>query len=515
VLLIASAVAVALLAAGCGSASTTTSAGSTSATNNDVLTIPYLNDISVPDPDIFYDIEGSSVILSTYEGLVTYAPNSTTIAPGLAASWTESPNRLTYTFKLRSGVRFHSGAAMTSADVKASFLRRAALNQASAYMVAPIKSMSTPDPLTFVVTLKHPVDPFIHYLASIWGPKVIGPAALQTHAGTDHGQAWMSMHEDGTGPYELTSFQRGTQYTLTRFPGYWGSAPFFRTVLIKIVPDMGTQQLQLRNGDLDAIMHSFPASELSSLPSNVTVVHDKGFLRPLLYVNTNKPPFSDPAVRRGLRSALNVPQLISEGYSGTATPSAGPYQAPLLSGQPSLPYAASPAAAKAAFGKASTKNILFAYTSDDSGVQSRVAELLQAQLESAGLNVTLKQVPLSQAYNYIKDLKHAPDLVMATFVPDAAHADTWARIIWSTTGGLNLLGYSNPTIDKLLNQALSAPSAQADALYRQAGQMLIDSDSLFFLGDLDDTFVFRKGLTGITYVPAYPWTVDYATLRRG
>lgn len=515
---LAAAAALALVAAGCGAKTKDdggATAGAGSPAGSTVLTIPYLADMSVPDPDVFYDIEGNAVILSQYEGLVKYAPESTKIVPSLATSFTVSKDRLTYTFKLKSGVKFHSGATMTSADVKASFERRAAVGQAPAYMVAPIASMSTPDPQTFVVKLKSPVDPFLTYLASSWGPKVIGPAALKTHAGSDHGQTWLRTHGDGTGPYELTSFKRGRQYTLTRNDAYAGPKPFFREVDIKITPDISTQRLELQNGDLDAVMHSFPASELSSLPSSLEIKRESSFLRLLMYVNTNKAPFDDPAVRRGLRSALDIGQLVSQGYSDTATASTGPYPKELLTDQPALPYHPDPAAAKAALGKAATKKITLAYTADESGVQRRVSELLQSQLSAAGLDVTLKEVQLPQTYAYIKDLAHAPDLLLATNTPDGAHPDTWARILFQSKGGLNFLGFSDKTLDRELDEALPQTGARADALYRQVGERIIASDAMFFLGDVKDVFVIKKGLTGISHVPAYPWTVTYADLKRG
>jgi peptide/nickel transport system substrate-binding protein len=510
----------ALALTGCGAASTTPSTGSSAtagggaSTASQILRIPYLGDMSVPDPDIFYDIEGNSVILSSYDGLVTYAPNSTTIVGDLATSWTISPDRLTYTFHLRPGVHFHDGSLMTSESVKRSFQRRLEVNQAPAYMLKPIASMATPDPLTFVVHLKSPVNPFIDYMASSWGPKVIGPAALVTHAGKDFGQTWLQTHDDGTGPYELTSFARGRQYTLTRSTDYWGAQPYFKQVLIKITPDIGTQQLELQNGDVDAIMHSFPASELGSLPANVRAEEFPSFLRLLLYVNTNKPPFNNPAVRASLRSDINIPQLVAEAYSGTATPSTGAYPEAILPNQPKLPYAPNAKLAAAGAKAAATKSITLAYTADESGVQRRVGELIQADLEMAGWNVNVKEVQLPQVYGYVNDLKTAPDLMLMTNTPDASHPDTWARILFDSTGGLNFLGFKDPTVDSLLNKALSAPAAQATALYEQVGTDVVDSNEIFFLGDVKNVFVLNKDLTGVEQVPAYPWTVTLADLKR-
>jgi peptide/nickel transport system substrate-binding protein len=352
-------------------------------------------------------------------------------------------------------------------------------------------------------------------MASSWGPKIIGPGAIVTHAGSDHGQTYLRTHADGTGPFELTAFERGRQYVLTRNDAYWGDKPFFREVRIKITPDIGSQRLQVVNGDLDAVMHSFPAAELESLPDSLKVLKEDSFLQLMLYVNTSKAPFSDAGVRRGLRATIDVPTLVSQAYSGTATPATGPYPAQLLSDQPKLPYAADPGVAAAAAKRASTKRITLAYTSDESGVQRRVSELLEGSLTKAGYDVTLKEVQLPQVYGYVNALDKAPDLLLSTNTPDGAHPDLWARILFSSMGGLNFLGYSDKRIDALLDEAYGADEARADDLYREVGERFVDGDALFFLGAVKDVFVLRKDLDGIEHVLAYPWTVAYGPLKRG
>jgi peptide/nickel transport system substrate-binding protein len=505
------AIAVAGLAAGCGSSSSSSSpASSGSATT---LRVPYLADMSVPDPDIFYDIEGNSVILSAYQGLLTYAPGSSRIVGQLARSFRVSPDGLTYTFELQPGVKFHDGTPLTSASVAASFHRRQALGATSApgYMLQTVKQVLTPTPSTVVVKLRSRTAPFLHYLASSWGPKMIGPLALDTNKGSDLSQTYLQTHDDGTGPYVLSAFVRGQQYTLTAFPGYWGAKPSFTSVLIKIIPDIGTQQLELKNGDLDMISHSFPASQLASLSSNLTGREYPSFLRALLYVNTHKAPFNDPAARAALARTIDVPKIVGEAYAGTATVPAGPYPPGILSNQPPLDYGVKPPTPV----KGKGGSIVLAYTADESGIQQRVSEILQTELEAIGYSVTLREVQLPETYNFIKSLSTAPDLMIQTNTPDAAQPDPWARIVWGSAGGLNFFGYKNPQIDAELNTALSATPTQADALYRKVGQQLVASHELFFLADAKDTIVTSKSLVGGEHVPAYPWRLDYATLKRG
>jgi peptide/nickel transport system substrate-binding protein len=219
-------------------------------------------------------------------------------------------------------------------------------------------------------------------------------------------------------------------------------------------------------------------------------------------------------VRAALRATINVPQLVSEAYSGTGTASTGPYPSALLGGQPALPYSADAAKAAAGAKAASTKSITLGFTADESGVQRRVGELLQAALGAAGWQVAVKEVQLPQVYAYINNLKAAPDLLLQTNTPDAAHPDTWARIVFYSSGGLNFLGFKDPTVDKLLDQAVSAAPAQAQALYRQVGQEVINQNEIFFLGDIKNVFVLNKNLGGVEQVPAYPWTVTLAKLTR-
>ena len=511
-------VVLAMVAAACGSsksssASSGTTASPAAGSSNATLHLAYLADMSVPDPDVFYDIEGNTVILSTYEGLVKYAPDSTKVVPALATSYDVSPDGLTYTFHLRQGVTFHDGTPMDSQAVNTSFQRRLDVNSAPAYMLANVTSMDTPDPMTFVVHLKSVVAPFIDYMASSWGPKIISPKALADNAGSDHAQTWAKSNTDGTGPFQLTAFERGQHYELTRFDKYWGTKANVAKVDIRIIPDMGTQRLQLQSGDLDVILHSFPVAELESIQGNnsLTVKDFSSFLQALLYVNTNKAPFDNVAMRKAVAGAIDRDTLVKQVYGSFAKPSASTYPPGIL--DPSF----APVSYPSTPGKvAGAGPIAFAYTADESGVQRRLAELIQQRLIAAGFSVTIKEVQNPQVYDYPNDLKAAPDLLLMTNTPDAAHPDTWARILWGSKGGLNFLGYNNPEVDKLLDQGASTTdTAVSNKAYGDAGKLIAADDGIIFLADVRDVMVMRKSLTGIQHIPNYPWALDLAAVGKG
>ncbi|MBJ7329897.1 MAG: ABC transporter substrate-binding protein [Solirubrobacteraceae bacterium] len=508
--------AAAMAGVGCGSAEKKDTASTTaSGGDSTTLRIPYLGDMSVPDPDVFYDIEGNGVLLSQYEGLLKYKAGTLDIVPNLATKYEISDDGKTYTFTLRDDVVFHSGPKMTCDSVKAAFERRVDVDAAPAWMLADVKSMTCTDDTTFVIELKNKVTPFLHYMASSWGPKVIGPEAIETNAGKDYGQTFLETKGDGTGPYKLSSFKRGSAYTLTKNDNYWGTPANFKEVIISITPDMGTQRLKLEKGDLDVILHGFPASELESLPDNIKVEKQDSLLRLILYVNSNKAPFNDPEVRAGLQSSIDTNQLVEQGYSDTAAKSTGIYPPGLLPGEPELPYTPDPAKAKAAADKAKTKKLTLGYSADESGVQRRVGELLQAQLKTIGYDVSIKEVQLPQVYGWVKNPKDAPDLAIMTNTPDGAHPDLWASIMFSSTGGLNFFGVKNEAVDKNLGKAISLPPEQADPIYKEIAQDVIDDNSFFLLGDVKNVFVMQDNLTGLQNTPAYPWLVDFSALKRG
>ena len=502
--------AVALVLGACGK-STGTSSSPSSSSGNGTLNLAYLADMSVPDPDVFYDIEGNTVILSVYEGLVDYKPDSTTVEPLLATSWDVSPDHLTYTFHLRPGVAFHDGTPFDSSAVKTSFQRRLDVNAAPAYMLAKVADMQTPDPSTFVVKLKEPVAPFMDYMASSWGPKIISPKALTANAGTDHAQTWAKAAADGTGPFKLTAFNRGQNYELTRNDAYWGSKANFAKVNIRIIPEMNNQILQLRSGGLDVILHSYPVAELPTAKAdpNLAVRDFSSYLQSLLYINANKAPFSDLAARKAVAADIDRDTIVNQIYGSYGHPAGSPYAPGILD------QSLAPIAYPTSTVKGPSTPITFAYSADESGIQGRLAQLIQQKLTAQGFQVSIKEVQLPQVYAYANDLSHAPDLLLMTNTPDAAHPDTWARILWGSTGGLNFLGYSNKQVDTLLDQgALSVDKSRSDQSYGQAGKLLVADYGTLFIADTRDVMVMRKNLTGVEHVPNYPWALKLAALKR-
>jgi peptide/nickel transport system substrate-binding protein len=502
-----------------GGTTTTTGAGVTAPS---VINIGYVADMQVPDPDVFYQIEGNSVVTSVYEGLVAYADNSTKIIPALATSWTISPDGLTYTFNLRPNVMFHDGTMMTSHDAEVSFMRRTALGStvsAPAYMLADVAGYATPSPLVFVITLKVPVAPFMDYMAAPYGPKISSSTALAAHAGTDMDQTWLDTHDAGTGPFTITNFIPGQQYTLTAFPSYWGGAPKVSEIHISIIPDITTQQEELQSGQLQMIIHGLNKQDIQSYENNpkYQVQRFPANFKDMMMVNENKGPFTSQALRSALQQDVNKSEIVSDVYGNDASISNQIYPAGELPvGMASDTPTYDPSVLAGLVKGLSDKNVDIAYTSDDARNQ-QVAEIIQTELQTAGMNATVRAMPIAVAFNLPTDPKDAPDLLVSTLNPDDSAPDGWVRIFMhtfdGTNGTLNWLLCSDKSADAAMDkgQNLTDPTA-IQAAYAQSGDDLYQSGCFVTIADVKDVVVADAGYSNWMHQLPTVFSVEFGKL---
>jgi peptide/nickel transport system substrate-binding protein len=509
-----------LLAAPLVAATVIVGCGTSSAVSNQshVLRTAFSFDQGPLDPDIFYDAEGLSITLQAYEGLVRYKNDSTpTIEPWLASSYEESADGLTYTFHLRGGVLFHDGTTMDSSTWKYDFQRRTAVNGGPAYMVANVKSMDTPDPQTFVVHLSQPVSAFLHYMASPYGPKAISPTALKANTvKNDSGQAWLASHDAGTGPYMLTNVVPATTYEMKAFDKYWGEKPWYTTVDITQIPSFTTQQLELRSGTLDVLMHGVITSALPSFKndSKFQVQEITSIVRLNLWINPHLPPFTDQNVRLAVAQAVDRKSIIPTVFGDTSTVANSMFTIGALpSGKGVFDPQLDPSVLKGLVGSLSTKKVDLAYTTDDP-LNAQVAELVQTQLSAAGLDVTTRGVTEQTTFAWPTNPQGRANMLILPANPDDADASAWATLFYAENGGLSYFAPHNPDADGLVNKGLAAvdPAAVVSA-YTQAADAYKQSGDFIPLADEKEVAVARAGICGWFHDFSTLWTVRIQYLK--
>lgn len=509
--------------AGCGSAeeSSGSSAAAGKPASEHTLRLGYYEDIQSPDPDVQYDIPGMMLVNNTYEGLVHYAyGDSVKIEPWLATSWKASDKDSTYTFQLRKGVLFHDGTPLNSAAIKFDFERRIKMKQGTYYQVAEIKSIETPGPYTVVVHLDHTVSAFMDYLASPYGLKAISPTAIKEHEiKGDLGQKWLSTHDAGTGPYMLTQFTLGQQYVEKAWSKWWGKAPYYTTVVYKLVPNSGSQVLQLEGGSLD-ILHLQPNTTVKSFEhkAGFQVKIFPQFLKTWIHVNPNHGPFSHPEVRRVLGQAINRELLTKTFFENYGTVSNSIYPAGMLpNGLGADPQPYDPGKLKAAVEKlpANERSARLTYLAGHGVDIERLADAVAAELRETGLNITVQEITVSELFSYPEEnQKTTPDMFIGSENPDSASPDTWARSYMYKGAALNYLEGSVPAADEAMNQGLAATNPQEILKdYGKAGEILHNEGTFITLADDADTFIARAGITGFEHQLECTTCLNLAALR--
>ena len=205
------------LAAACGLAG----CGGGRTPHHDWIVVGRAADFVSLDPAVTVNASDGTILNLCYERLTSIDPNSPDGAAigDLAKSWTSSPDGLTWTFVLKPGVSFDSGAPVTARDVALSFQRVQKVGRAPAEGLFWLKSVELVNPATVRFTLNMPFPVLPKILVAHLGLGGRHPN-LGAHAvAGDGGKAWASEHCAGSGPYALASWRRGQKSHLDS-PGY-------------------------------------------------------------------------------------------------------------------------------------------------------------------------------------------------------------------------------------------------------------------------------------------------------
>lgn len=267
-------------------------------------------------------ISTRNIAMNIYESLMTRDENNHPILE-LAKSMTESPDHLTYTFKLRQGIHFQNGKPMTSADVVASFDRYAKVgNQRST--LDNVDHWDAPDADTFVIHMKRVQPTFIEALSSFSVPIVIIPAESKDVP------AQQLTKPIGTGPFELVESVPGSYVKLKRYDGYKPNTSFqdrtgfggykqacLDTVTFRIVTEPGARVAGLKTGELQAV-EDVPATSAADLKKdkNITVLPLKNWWIQIANPNTSAPPTDNLLVRKAIQAALDMDEIMDAASDG-------------------------------------------------------------------------------------------------------------------------------------------------------------------------------------------------------
>ncbi len=308
------------LALGAGLAATTRAAAQTPRRGGNIV---FAAEAQPPTMDMHFSttIATRNIAMHMYEQLATRGENNEPI-PELAESWSESADGLTWTFRLRQGIKFHNGKTLTSADVLASWERYKRIGL-SRSILGPVASMAAPDPNTFVVTLTQRVPVFIDEISSFAVPITIHPAE-------EMGKEGNRIEPIGTGPYQFVEWVPDSHVRLRRYDGYTADTRFpgtngfggrktahLDTVEFRYVREPGARVAGMETGQFHVTEDIPPRAAERLRPNTAIQIHPlRHFWQQCSWVNHVRPPTNNLLVRRAIQTALDMEEIMTVAADG-------------------------------------------------------------------------------------------------------------------------------------------------------------------------------------------------------
>ncbi|ERM00363.1 ABC transporter substrate-binding protein [Brucella intermedia 229E] len=419
---------------------------------------------------------------NVYEALFRLADDGK-VEPVLSKDYKVSDDGLTYTFKLQPGVTFHSGAPLTSKDVKFS-IERVAAPESKSSRKSSLKSISAietpPDDETVVVKLSSRSISLPYNLSYVW---VVNDEAKD-----------LQSKEDGTGPYELEDWRRGSSLAMKRFDKYWGGAkPKNGEVVFQYFTDASALNNALLTGSVDIITSVQSPDSLAQFKDNpdFTVSEGQSTTKLLLAFNDRVAPFDNVKVRKALARAIDDQKLLKAVWGdygtliGSFVPPTDPWYVDLTKVDAYDPESARELLKEAGYPDG------FTFTIDTPNYDPHpiAAQFIQSELAKVGVTVKINVITANEWYTKVYK---AHDF-QATLQEHVNHRD----IVFYGNPDFYWGGYNNPKVVDLIKEAeASATTDEQTAKLTEANKIIAEDAASNWFYLYPQIVVSKKSVSG-------------------
>jgi oligopeptide transport system substrate-binding protein len=452
------------------------------------------------DPTLVTDIYGGAVVRQLFDGLVQFDADLRPI-PALAQFWEASQDRLTWTFLLHRGVRFHHGREVTAHDVVYSFTRLLSLNRpvtatavfrhiqgATAFMqgkTTSVLGLAVLDRYSLQIVLEEPLASFV---AALGLPNAaVVPQEEVEKPGDGFGRAPV-----GTGPFKFVRWESNQEIVLEANDQYYEDRPFLDAIVFKLVvgSKLEEQFAEFLQGNLEDTM--IPSGKIDEIRADPRYRQYQRVRIPTLslqYIgfNTQLEPFSDKRVRQAFNYAVNkeviVREITQNGHmlypraSLTATGALPPGMLGYdrkLQGYPYDPAKAKRLLAEAGYPDGAGFPVVQLWSAAKSNIAKAELAAYQGYLADLGVKVDVHFAPDWTSYTAMLKQGKLP-MFRLSWYADIPDPDNVLSPLLHSTGSFNQTFYRNPRVDQLLEQARKIfDEAQRIALYHEVERLVMD-----------------------------------------
>jgi len=487
-----------------------------------ILRVGIESKMDVLDPHSYGGWMTYRVLHNIFDGLVdrdltssktSHAP----LIPGLAKSWTLSPDGRTYTFHLRDGVRFHDGTLFDANAVKFNIDRMANPNapqydsksaRYSIFIWRYLKGVEVLDPLKVRIHLTEPFSDFLAQMTEggIGSAKILSPAAWKKY-----GNSGIKEHPIGTGPFQFLEKGKNGEIVLVKNADYWGKKPFLDRLIFKPIPDAATRVASLQTGEVDFIFVPPPDTIDILKKSGFKVVQGPTPHIWFLCLNMKSRKMQDLRIRKAINLAIDKEGMAKQLLRGTAKPAQGLQIPGCASYDPDfIDYEYNPQEARRLLSEAGySKGFKMVFQTSTAGsgqlIPVSMAECIRRDLEKVGIDCRLD---LHEWVKYIGLWARGMRPEISTNqISWGMSSDYWLEVIahsknWGPEGR-NTGYYANPKVDQLLDRARGEHNPRKKiSLYKKANA-LITQDAAFvpIVNDLAPICMSEK-IKGFIHAPA-------------
>ena len=454
------------------------------AASKDTLVVGLLQGVISLDPANHRNRTSETVIRNMFDGLVTRGPDMK-IVPEIAESW-EWLNDKTCEFKIRKGITFHNGEALTAEDVEFTFnriIKEGGMDGESSPrkgLLGPLESIEAVDDYTVLFKLSEPWTVLLKMLPH----QQIVPKDYLEEVGTEE----FRKHPIGAGPFKFVEGKLNERIVMERFEEYYGGSPDLppvgiapmKTVIFEVLPESSTRIAALLSGECDIVQNvSTTDAPLIEKNSNTVVKYAKGTRAYNLEMNLSKPPFDNINVRKAMNYAFDGNLLIEMVYGGKGNFFAGPlfpYEEMFDSSLKQYEY--NPELAKVLLKEAGYPDGLSIVLDTETDLKE-VAEITAGMLSEAGINCTVRL----WEWGVLKPLllKGERNLLFNYWGSSILDPVGYVDAKFLTNGRGNYSKYSNPEVDSLIAKgAISVDPVERKEIYKKM-QRFIYAD-YFYIG---------------------------------
>lgn len=471
------------------------------------------------DPYDANDTLSQAVAKSFYQGLFGFDKDMKLINV-LAERYDVSKDGLSWTIKLKSGIKFQDGTDFNAEAVKVN-LDRASNPDNHLKRYNLFKSIATTevvDPTTVKITLKQPFSAFVNTLASP-AAAMISPTALKKY-GKD-----IAFHPVGTGPFVLETWNPTDFVKVKKFDGYWKKGyPKLDTLTWRPVVDNNTRATMLQTGEANlAFPVPYEQAKLLEKNSKLDLVVSPSIMQRYLSINVTQKPFDNVKVREALNYAISRDALVKVAFAGYATPASGVVP-PAIQYSQSYPAAQyNPAKARELLKEAGFPNgfTTTLWSSHNHTTAQKVLQFAQQQLAQVGIKATVTAMDAGQRSAEVegKGQKESGVRLFYTGWSASTGEANWALTPLFATQSwpptiFNTAFYSNTKVDNDLADALkTTDSSRKAALYKDAQDQIWQDKPWVPLVVEKLVSAKTKSLSGFYVMPDTSFSFDDADLQ--